>query len=441
MTDIAEVVAVTVTIQDTVPAVANFGTMAIFVGDGPGAAGSWQGTFDNTGSGLAAMLAAGFNVNGAAYGMVTAASSQNPKTAQVKIYKRAAPNTHTVSLTITKTTPGFKQSVDVSCGNGAFTSVSYTNGGSETTTTIATALELLIEAVTGISSTSSAAVINITTDVVGDRIYLKNCVREITVLDTSADAGIAADLAAALGVDTGFFGFCIDGTSTLEIQAAATFAEANSRIYIALTQDSNVVTSSTTDVASVLQTASRVFTGVMFSRDTKSYGGVALMARQFSRDPGSSSYANKPLSGPAADPLTTTELGFLKAKNAIPFVNIKGISATLKGTAAGGRFLDITHGVEWLKARIGEAVYFVIANTEKVDFTQIGIGLIEAAVRGVMASAEAVGLLAAGWTVDSPVLASVSVSDKANRLLKNMKFNATLKGAIHTVVVDGTIKV
>lgn len=441
MTDISEVVSVTVTIQDAVPAVANFGTMAVFVADGPGAAGTWQGTYDNTASGLAAMVAAGFSVNGSAYNKVTAASSQNPKTAKVKIYKRAVPNTHTVSVTVTKVTPGFKQSVDVSCGGLAFTTVSYINGASETTTTIATALELLIEAVTGISSTSAVAVISVTTDVVGDRIFFRNCVRELTVLDTSADAGIATDLAVALGIDPDFFGFTIDGTGTLEIQAAATFAEANSRMFIALTQDSIVVTSATTDVASVLQAASRVFSGVMFSRDTKAAGATALMSRQFSRDPGSSSYANKQLSGPAADALTSTELAFLEGKNGIPFVNIKGLSATLKGTAAGGRFLDITHGVEWLKARIGEAIYFVIANTEKVDFTTIGIGMIEAAVRGVMASAESAGFLASGWTVDAPALADVSVSDKANRLLQNFGFNATLKGAIHKVIVNGTIKV
>lgn len=441
MTDVSEVVSVSVTILDNTPAVANFGTMAVFVADGPGAAGTWQGTFDNTSTGLSAMVSAGFLITGSAYNKVSAASSQNPKTAQVKVYKRAVPNTHTLTMTVTKTTPGFKQSVDVACGNVGFTTVSYINGASETTTTIATALELLIEAVIGISSTSAVAVITINTDVAGDRIYLKNCVRELTIKDTSADAGIATDLAAAISTDPDFFGFTIDGTGTLEIQAAATFAEANNRIFLALSQDSDIVTAATTDVCSALKTATRVYSGVMFSRDTKSAGSTCLMSRQFSRDPGSSSYANKILNGPAADSLTATELGFLEAKNGIPFVSIKSLSVTLKGWASSGRFLDITHGVEWLKARIGEAIFGVIANVEKVDFTQEGIDSLEAAVRGVMTAAESSGLLAAGWTVDAPLLATISTSDKANRLLQDMNFNATLKGAIHKVIVNGTIKV
>lgn len=440
MTDITEVVSVTVTVQDAAPAVANFGTIAIFAGDGPLGAGTWQGTYDASPSGLAAMVTDGFSLNGGAYLKAQAICAQNPRTDKFKIYKRAVPNTHSLTLVMTKTTPGFKQKLEIGVG-GALTAISYTNGGSETPTTIATAVELLIEAVSGLASTSSVATITVTTDVVGARISIRNVTRHITVDDPSADAGIATDLAAAVGEDPDFFGFVIDGTGGTEIAAAATWAESNARMFLALTADSDVVTAGSSDVASTLKAATRVFTGVFFSRDTAGAADAALMGRQFSRDPGTSTWALKGLSGVTADNLTSTELGLARGKNAITFVTIKGLNRTLDGKAAGGRFLDITHGVEWLKARIGERVFFPLANDEKVDYTDDGIARIEAEVRAQLSEAENVGFITPGWTVTVPKASAVSNADKANRELKNVKFSATLAGAIHKVTIDGTVKV
>ena len=441
MADITEVVSVSVTVEDASPSVANFGTIAIVAGDGPGLAGTWQGTFDASPSGLAGMIAAGFNINGGAYNKAQAICAQQPRTDKFKIFKRTTPNVDTKTITVTKTTPGFRQTFDISAGNGAFTSISYTNGNAETTTTIATALELLIEAVTGVASSSALGVITVTAETSGDRLYFRNMVRELTLKDTSTDAGIASDLAIAANADPDFFGVVIDGEGTLEIQAAAGWAESNARIFLAMTADSDVVTNSTTDVGSVLKAASRVFTGVMFSRDFKSAGEACLLGRQLSRDPGSSTFANKRLSGPAADNLNSTELGFLRAKNVIPFVTIKGLAITLDGKAAGGRYLDITHGVEWLKARMGERVFAKIVNEEKVNFTQAGIDELEAEIRAIMVTAETAGFFAPGWTVTMPKIGDVPPSDKANRILADIKFSAVLAGAIHKVVIDGTVEV
>jgi hypothetical protein len=438
--DITEVVSVTVTVQDATPAVANFGTIAIFAGDGPGAAGSWQGEYNASPAGLAAMVADGFSLQGGAYLKAAAICAQNPRTDKFKIYKRAVPNSQSLTLKITKTTPGFVQKLEIGIGS-ALSPVSYINGASETATTIATAVELLVEAVTGLSSTSATDTITVTPTTAGDRISIRNVTRHIVVDDASADAGIATDLAAAAVDDPDFFGFVIDGQSGAEIAAAATWAESNARMFVGLSPDSDIVTAGSSDVASTLKAATRQFAGVLFSRDTSAAADASLMARQFSRNPGTSTWANKNLPGVTADNLTATELGLARGKNAITYVNIKGLNRTLDGKAAGGRFLDITHGVEWLKARIGERVFTPIANEEKVDYTDAGIARIEAEIRAQLAEAEALGFITSGWTVTVPKAASVSQANKANRLLSDVKFSAVLAGAIHKVVIDGTVKV
>ncbi len=441
MTELSEVVSVSVTIQDASPSVANFGTMAIFANDGPGPLGAWQGTYDASPAGLSAMVVDGFAITGAAYLKASAIVAQSPRTEKFKVFKKAVPTTETKTLTVTKTTPGFKQKVDVGV-DGAYSSIVYINGGSETTTTIATALELLIEAVTGIASTSAIAVVSLATDVVGKHIGIKNVVRELLIDDTSADPGIAADLAAAVIDDPDFFGFVIDGTGGAEIAAAAAWADANARIFIGCTSDSDVVTAGSADVASVVKAATRHFAAVFFSRNAGSSPEAALMSRQFSRDPGTSSWHLKPITGTIADNLTAGELGVARGKNAITFVNLKGLSRSLDGKAGSGRYLDITHGVEWLKARMGERVFGSMANAEKLDYTdEDGIARIEAEVRAQLSEAENKKFIAPGWTVTVPKAANVSAADKANRELKNVKFFAVLAGAIHKVVLDGTVTV
>lgn len=440
MVDIANVVTVNLTIQDATPAVTNFGSMAIFAGDGPLGAGTWQGTYDANTSGLAAMVTDGFSIAGGAYMKAAAVCAQNPRTDKFKIYKRAVPNTHSLTLAITKTTPGFKQQFEIGVGS-ALTAISYTNGGAETTTTIATAVELLVEAVAGIASASAAAVITVTTDVVGARISIRNVTRHITVDDPSADAGIATDLAAAAGEDPDFFAFVIDGNGGTEIAAAAAWALSNARMFIGLSADSDILGAGSSDVASTLKAATNHFASVLFSRDLAAGADAALLGRQLSRDPGSSSFHLKELAGVTADNLTATEFANARGKNAITFVNTKGLNRTYDGKAASGRFLDITHGAEWLKARIAERCFAVAANVEKIDYTDAGIAQYESEIRAQLSEAESKGLLAAGWTVTVPKVSTVSQANKANRKLQDIKFNGVLTGAIHQAVIDGTIKV
>jgi hypothetical protein len=165
------------------------------------------------------------------------------------------------------------------------------------------------------------------------------------------------------------------------------------------------------------------------------------MGRQFSRTPGSSTWAHKSITGQTPDAWTATEFTSLRANGAMVYVNDQGVRHTYDGAACSGRFLDITRGIAWLKARIREAVLTQIVNVEKVPYTQVGIGLVESAIYGVLSLAESNGLLAAGWAVETPDLSTISTANKAARLLPDVKFSGTLQGAIQTVEIDGTVVV
>ena len=80
-------------------------------------------------------------------------------------------------------------------------------------------------------------------------------------------------------------------------------------------------------------------------------------------------------------------------------------------------------------------------NLPKIPFTDPGIAIIEAEVRGVMDLGISKGIFAAdpAPTVSVPLAVDVDTNDKANRLLPDVNFTAVLAGAIHFVEVNGTV--
>jgi len=440
--DVSEIISVNVTVQDASVSQAGFGTIAIFSADGPGVPGSWQGTYSANPAGLAQMVTDGFGATRSTYLKASAICNQSPRVSQFKVYKRATPNVQSLTVKVTNITQNYVQKFDIGYLGGAMTTISRPNGFGETATQIATALELLIEAVTGISSNAATDTITITQETPGnDRFYVKNVKRELVLDDPSPDAGIATDLANAAIEDPDFFAFVIDSTSAAEITAAATWAEANKRMFHALSCDSDIVATGSADVASALKTSNLNFTTVAFTRDTRGGLDAGILGRQLSQAPGSSSWHAKTISGPAVDNLTKSESDFARGKNALTYQNVKGLSWVIDGKAASGRFLDITIGIEWLKARIAERIVFLMATLEKIPFTNAGIGLVEAEVRAQLGAAESAGLIDTGWTVTAPKASDVSPTDRANRLLPNIKFAARLQGAVHKVQIDGTVSV
>jgi hypothetical protein len=321
--------------------------------------------------------------------------------------------------------------------------ISHTNGPAETATTITTALNLQLNLVPNVTATGAAASLLALTVPGGERMYLKNTPPYLTVKDGSPDAGIATDLAAALAEDSDFYGVLIDSTSEAEANAALAWCQANGKLFHGLTNDSDTLTSSTTDVASDALAGLFSYGKIWFSRDMPGQFAAAIMGRQFSRNPGSTTWENQPLTGIVADALTSTELGHAIAKNLGVYVTYGGSTAATFNTAsASGRFLDITRDSDWLKANAQADIFRYLLNQEKVPFTQPGIDGVENVVRARFTIAEDNGVLDAGWTITLPTIDQIDPADKALRqLVANDAFAGIFQGAIHGVDMSGVLAI
>jgi len=157
-------------------------------------------------------------------------------------------------------------------------------------------------------------------------------------------------------------------------------------------------------------------------------------------DPGSQTWAYKTLAGVAVYPLTSGERTAILNKNGNIYTLTGGVNITEQGKVASGEYIDIMRGLDWLEARIQEAIFGQLVANRKIGFTDEGIALVENALKGVLALAEGQGVLTPGLTTTTvPKAVDVPTAEKAARNLPDVKFEAVLQGAIHTVVVKGTV--
>ena len=118
-------------------------------------------------------------------------------------------------------------------------------------------------------------------------------------------------------------------------------------------------------------------------------------------------------------------------ENGNVYVEVAGISITCNGVSARGEFIDITRGIDEFEQRLKERIFGVLANLPKVPFTNQGIAVVENEIRGQQQDAIDSGVFAAepAPTVTVPDALDVPFADKANRLLPDVTFTATLAGS------------
>lgn len=200
----------------------------------------------------------------------------------------------------------------------------------------------------------------------------------------------------------------------------------------------------TTSIAAVLNQAGYVRSFVMYHQDAQNdFPEAAWMGRVLPLEPGSETWKFKTLNGISYSNLTSTQSKNALDKKANIYEFVAGAGITENGTVAQGEFIDIVRGIDWLTSRIQEYVFGVLVRNNKIPYTDAGIAVIQAEVMRVLSLGVANNFLSDNPQplVTVPKASGVPANDKANRILRNVKFEATLAGAIHVVRITGNITV
>lgn len=108
--------------------------------------------------------------------------------------------------------------------------------------------------------------------------------------------------------DSDFYFVTAESHTQSDVEALAATIEAESRIYITSTSAANAVDSGdATDVGSVLQALNYNRTAVIYTPDDTQYPEAAIVGLQAPKDPGSTTWKFKSVTGVTASDLTTTQ--------------------------------------------------------------------------------------------------------------------------------------
>lgn len=396
---------------------------------------------------LTEMTDDGFVVGDLAYKLAAAIWSQSPRPANVVVGRRATAAIRDVKLT--PKAPVLASTAYAVSING--TEFSFTSDATPTEAEITAGLVALIDA----GSENVDATDNITdldieaadtpggTPTAGPAFTCEFDHALWTFNDNTADAAVDTDLTNLLLQYTDFYAVCTDLWDAINIADLATAVESAAipLLYSAETQDTDVVESGSSDIASTLQTSAFDRTFLTYAMDLDPSSAAGWLGDRLPSDPGSSTWKFKTLNTVAASSLTTAEIALADGKNCNTYTTVGGINITAEGVTTSGEFIDVIRFVDWLQARMRENVFRALAINDKVPYTDSGIQAIVAEVEGVLRQ----GIFNGGingdedYTVTAPLAADVSSATRATRVLPDIEFIATLAGAIHKTVITGKV--
>lgn len=266
--------------------------------------------------------------------------------------------------------------------------------------------------------------------------------REDLTADAGGSSGIVDDIQKVTVENDDWYTIHLTNQSEAVINAAAAYIETVKKLMVVTCGNDEILDSLVTDdVASDLYANSYDRTAIIFHNLPFQFPCCAWAGLMLPKDPGSATWKFKSLVGITYETFTSSEIAALNGKRCNFYTRIAGISIMQQGYASSGEWIDTTRGTDWIRARLQERIFGVLANLDKIPFTDPGIAAVEAEVRAQLLEGITNGFLAdtPDFIVTVPLAADVSAADKANRILPDVEFTATLAGAVHKVEISGVI--
>lgn len=304
-----------------------------------------------------------------------------------------------------------------------------------------------------VSGSGSGTTLTLTSVTPGANVLYSAVDSELTHVLVTANNGIQDDINKIIAANNAWYGMCICEATDADILQAAALIEALKKIYIAVSDTAAIAQNVSTDVGSVLKSKSYKRTGLIFTAaDFVNEGkDAAWLGGQLPQVPGSNNWAFKTLFGCTVDVLTDNQQSILigdpvagvPGKNVNIYQTVGGQNITEMGTMAGGQFIDVTVGVDWLQATLQTNLFSALVNSNKIPYTDNGTTVLISAVKSAIDQGVANGLIDGNSpiTISAPQVLSVPQNQRAQRIAPTISFSCRLAGAYNAIVISGTVTV
>lgn len=389
------------------------------------------------------------STTGPEYLAATALFSQDPRPEMIAIGRTATARRPTLKCTITPTVVhSASYALNVKGDGVTATECTYPADSATTATEICDGIRADLDAVVGKNyTTSGTTTVVVTGDAAGEWFSLEVVDPSLlSIVWDHADPGVATDLAAIALVDSSWYTLITMYNSDAYVKAAAAWIETQKKIYVFDTNETpaiNIASDGTQGTLDDLKALGYGRTAGFWHHEPAQFGAAGWCGAVLPLEPGEETWKFKSLAGIEASSLTATQRTNLVNRNANGLETVAGVKVTFNGTTTDGEFLDVQRGLDWLEDDMTAAVFGALAGASKIPYTDAGVAVIESEMRGSLRRAVDKGILTSNPapTVTVPKVADIASADRTARNLPDMKFAATLAGAIHKVTISGVVSV
>lgn len=436
---------VTITIQRNSVGVtrAGFGTLLILTPNFVGTGGEMTRTYSD----IAAVAADYTDTTSMEYRAADAAFAQDPGPKKVKFGKLTSKPTMKYRIDVTTVRNSHNYVIDVAGKGVTPTAATATSDASATADEIAALITTALNAVAGKNYTAATVVdagsdyVEVTGTAAGDWFSLSvRSVDDLKIAQTHIDPGYAANLTAIKNVDGDFYMVWNGFNSNACGLAIAAWCESSKRTFMWDANESEAITLAPggSDSAADVKTAGYDNTMFFYHHIPAECAGAAWAGNCLPDEPGTETWADKPLTGVTPSPLSDTHRNNLTGKNANGYEQVTAdIAVTFDGKTGGGEFFDTTRGLHWFEDAASKRIFGIKVANRKIPMSNPGIAKMESGLRATLAEASSPTrpLFFADWKVVVPDEADISAEDRATRTLNGVKAYAELQGAVHKMNV------
>lgn len=242
----------------------------------------------------------------------------------------------------------------------------YVSDADATAAEITAGLDTAIGALAGITVTDNIGTLTVEVTTPGTA-WSINVSSNLTKVYTASTETWPDALEAVQDENDDWYALVAESRTAADQLALAGVIEAQRKIYVTATADPVAVTTGTTDIAKQLSDLNYDRTAVVYlSSAATQYPECVWVGSQLPEVPGSNTWNLKQGSGITVDSLSETKKVNLRAKKCNFYTRKAGVEIFQDGVVSSGEFLDTIIFVDWLYARLQEAIFFRLINSKKI---------------------------------------------------------------------------
>ena len=179
--------------------------------------------------------------------------------------------------------------------------------------------------------------------------------------------------------------------------------------------------------------------------DEHAYHAEGLIAYGAPQVIGSYVFSHKQVNGVRAAKLSNAEINTIIANNATTCISEMGWLINASGKAVGGEYLDVIQADYFLRARLREDIFQLLATVKKVPYTDAGIAMVVARMDTRFKSAYRQGIIAEDdngdpdYQITFPRRKDIPKNTIAQRILPEVNFRIIIAGGVEKVQINGVL--